>query len=43
MKDLYASISLVRICRLLGISRQAYYQHFWQQQATGIEESLVLA
>ena len=42
MKDSYASVSLVRMCRLLGITRQAYYQHFWQQEATGIEESLVL-
>ncbi len=35
--------SLVRICRLLGVTRQAYYQHFWQSQNTGIEESLVLS
>ncbi|MDB5261694.1 MAG: hypothetical protein JWQ14_975 [Adhaeribacter sp.] len=43
MKDLYASVSLVRICRLLGYFPSAYYQHCWQQEATGIEESLVLA
>ena len=42
MKDMYGKISLVRLCRLLGMTRQAYYQHFWQQEATGIEESLVL-
>jgi putative transposase len=42
MKDMYGKVSLVRLCRLLGITRQAYYQHFWQQEATGIEESLVL-
>jgi putative transposase len=42
MKDMYARISLVRLCRLLGMTRQAYYQYFWQQEATGIEESLVL-
>jgi putative transposase len=42
MKDIYTRISLVRLCRLLGITRQAYYQHFWQQEATGIEETLVL-
>jgi putative transposase len=42
MKDMYTRISLVRLCRLLGITRQAYYQHFWQQEATGIEETLVL-
>ena len=43
MKDSYARVSLVRLCRLFGITRQAYYQHFWQQEATGIEESLVLS
>jgi transposase InsO family protein len=43
MKDCYPGISLVRICRLLGVTRQAYYQHFWQQEDIGIEESLVLA
>lgn len=43
MKDCYTGISLVRICRLLGVTRQAYYQHFWQQEAVGIEESLVLS
>jgi putative transposase len=42
MKDMYTGVSLVRLCRLLGITRQAYYQHFWQQEATGIEETLVL-
>lgn len=43
MKDSYARVSLVRLCRLFGVTRQAYYQHFWQQEATGIEESLVLS
>lgn len=42
MKDAYARVGLVRLCRLLGITRQAYYQHFWQSEATGIEECLVL-
>ncbi len=42
MKDMYTRIGLVRLCRLLGITRQAYYQHFWQQEASGIEEALVL-
>ena len=43
MKDSYTRVSLVRICRLFGVTRQAYYQHFWQQEATSIEESLVLS
>lgn len=30
------------MCRLLGLTRQAYYQHFWQAEASSIEESLVL-
>ena len=42
MKDSYTRVSLVRICRLFGVSRQAYYQHFWQEETTSIEESLVL-
>jgi len=42
MKDMYTRVSLVRLCRLLGITRQAYYQHFWQQEAVGIEDALVL-
>jgi len=42
MKDSYARISLVRLCRLLGITRQAYYQHFWQQEVLSIEEELVI-
>ncbi len=42
MKDSYPHISLVRFCRLLGVTRQAYYQHHWQAQAVGIEHELVL-
>jgi putative transposase len=42
MKDMYTRISLVRLCRLLGITRQAYYQHFWQQEAVEMEDTLVL-
>ena len=32
----------MRLCWLLGITRQAYYQHFWQQQTMEIEDHLVL-
>lgn len=42
MKDTYTRISLVRLCWLLGITRQAFYQHFWQQQTIEIEDHLVL-
>jgi transposase InsO family protein len=43
MKASYARISLVRLCRLFGITRQAYYQHFWHHEASGIEESLIIS
>lgn len=42
MKDSYPHISLVRFCRLLGVTRQAHYQHRWHAQALGIEHELVL-
>ena len=42
MKDRYPHISLVRICRLLGVTRQAHYQHGWHAQATSLEHELVL-
>lgn len=33
---------MVRICGLLGITRQAYYQHFWVEQEISIEQQLIL-
>jgi putative transposase len=42
MKDNYYQISLSRFCRLLDVTRQAYYQHFWQEEFIGIEQSLIL-
>lgn len=42
MKDSYPHISLVRFCRLLGVTRQAHYQHGWQAQASSVEHELVL-
>jgi putative transposase len=42
MKDSYPGLSLSRICRLLGITRQAYYQHFWYISDVSIEQQLVL-
>lgn len=42
MKDNYHQISLSRFCRLLDVTRQAYYQHFWQEEFIGIEQSLIL-
>lgn len=42
MKDSYPNKSVVRFCRLLGITRQAYYQQGWQQEAISIEAHLVI-
>lgn len=42
MKDRYPKISLDRHCRLLGITRQAFYQHDWRAQAESVEDELVL-
>jgi transposase InsO family protein len=42
MKDSYPSISLARFCRLLGITRQAFYQHFWHLTDVSTEHQLVL-
>lgn len=42
MKDIYPAISLSRLCRLFGITRQAYYQHFWKVSDITIEHQLIL-
>lgn len=31
------------MCLLFGLTRQAYYQHFWQKQEIGFEQYLVLS
>jgi putative transposase len=42
MKDSYPSISLVRFCRLLGITRQALYKHGWRSDELNIEAELII-
>jgi len=42
MKDNYRQVRLTRFCRLLGVSRQAYYQHVWHKESITIEQELVL-
>ena len=42
MKDSYPQISLTRLCRLLGITRQAFYQHFWKVSDVNTEQELIL-
>src|SRR5882757_7340427 len=43
MKNSYPGISLEKCCCLLGISRQAYYQHFWELEAVGFEQEIILS
>ncbi len=43
MKDIYRNISLARLCRLLGITRQAFYKHFWEVSDVTVEHQLVLS
>lgn len=42
MKHNYPKIGLGRFCRLLGITRQAYYQHFWYQEQLAFEDELIV-
>ena len=42
MKDSYRSISLIRFCRLLGVTRQAFYQHTWRSEEISVEAELVI-
>ena len=43
MKHNYPKVSLGRFCRLLGVTRQSYYQHFWQQEQLIFEDELVIS
>jgi len=42
IKDSYPDIRLDRICRLLGVSRQAYYQNGWFEEKVGAAQSMIL-
>ena len=42
MKLRQPKIGLSRLCRLFGITRQAYYQSFYREEFVGIEQELVL-
>ena len=42
MKMEFSVISLSRLCRLLGVTRQSYYQHFWSLSDTHTEEHLII-
>jgi transposase InsO family protein len=43
MKNHYPKIGLGKFCRLLGVTRQAYYQHFWQQEQYVFEDELIVS
>ena len=42
MKDSYPQVSLMRFCRLFGITRQAFYQHSWDQSSRQTKHDLIL-
>jgi putative transposase len=42
LKEKYPSLGLVRICGVLGFTRQAFYQHGWHQEELSVEHLLVL-
>jgi transposase InsO family protein len=42
MRDDYRGVGLTRLCRLLGITRQSWYQHGWREEVLGIEGGLVV-
>lgn len=42
MKMAFSSIGLSRLCRLLNVTRQAYYQYFWRRSDATTEEELII-
>ncbi|HBR12334.1 MAG TPA: IS3 family transposase [Chryseobacterium sp.] len=42
MKLRQPKLGLSRLCRLFGVTRQAYYQSFYREEFVGIEQELVL-
>jgi len=42
MKDSYPSINVERLCRLLGVTRQALYQYEWNREELSIEAELII-
>ena len=43
MKSNYPKIGLGKFCRLLGVTRQSYYQHFWYQEQIVFEDELIVS
>ena len=42
MKDSYPEVSILRFCRLLGITRQALYQHEWHHKERYAKAELIV-
>lgn len=42
MKSYYKDISLGVLCRLVGKTRQAYYEHGWRNEKTQFEDGLIV-
>lgn len=42
MKDSYPDVSILRFCRLLGITRQALYQHEWHHKEFHTKAELIV-
>lgn len=42
MKDDYRQVSLVRLCRLLVTTRQAWHQHYWREEVQSVEAQLIV-
>ena len=42
MKERHHRFALGRICQLFGITRQAYYQHYWQYESVSFEQELIV-
>jgi putative transposase len=42
MKELYPFLSLERLCRLFGKTRQAYYDHSWRDSDEQLQEAVII-
>jgi putative transposase len=42
LKERHRRISLSRLCLLFGMTRQAYYQYYWNFEERQFEDSLIL-
>ena len=43
MKNIYPDVALGRFCRLLGVTRQAYYQYFRHRKQLSFEDGLIVS